>query len=431
MKKLSFSRLLWLFFLVPGGLVAADLSTKAVSVGEISLLIGSVIATDGQGAKRTLKRGAFVYEKDTIETAAGGHAHLHFIDDGVVSLRPNSRLKIDSYVFDAQNPDQNSIRLNLESGVLRSISGKATKDAHERFRLNTPITAVGVLGTDFLVRAEAEKMWAAVFSGAIAVAPLDEMGCTTAGLGTCANALRLSAGMGDLMFEYDVQKGVQRIIERDENLPQVKSGFQGSAEQGLGALGRVDVSSSELNAAQRVQGLVPNIELSPFAWGRWHGGNWAGDRLSQPFKQASQNKGVTVGSRYFALFKDQTEPVGLPFGTPVQYDFKLTQGQVHFVEKAPKWVIPSITPGKINAGRLSVNFANQQISTYLNMSHPVGGNAVLDLTGTVDPRGIFTARDNTSMAAGALSQQGQHAGMLFERSVESGAFHGISTWEKR
>ena len=431
MKKLSFSRLLWLFFLVPGGLVAADLSTKAVSVGEISLLIGSVIATDGQGAKRTLTRGAFVYEKDTIETAAGGHAHLHFIDDGVVSLRPNSRLKIDSYVFDAQNPDQNSIRLNLESGVLRSISGKATKDAHERFRLNTPITAVGVLGTDFLVRAEAEKMWAAVFSGAIAVAPLGEMGCTTAGLGACANALRLSAGMGDLMFEYDVQKGVQRIIERDENLPQVKSGFQGSAEQGLGALGRADVSSSELNAAQRVQGLVPNIELSPFAWGRWHGPSWAGDRLSQSFQLASQNRGVTVGSRYFALFQDQTEPVGLPFGTPVQYDFKLTQGQVHFVEKAPKWVIPSITPGTLKEGRLSVNFANQQISTYLNMSHPVGGGAVLDLTGTVDPRGIFTARDATSMAAGALSQQGQHAGMLFERSVESGAFHGISTWEKR
>ena len=298
MKKLGFSRLLWLFFLVPGGLVAADLSTKAVSVGEISLLIGSVIATDGQGAKRILKRGAFVYEKDTIETAAGGHAHLHFIDDGVVSLRPNSRLKIDSYVFNAQNPDQNSIRLNLESGVLRSISGKATKDAHERFRLNTPITAVGVLGTDFLVRAEAEKMWAAVFSGAIAVAPLDGAGCTTAGLGACANALRLSAGMGDLMFEYDLQKGVQRIIKRDENLPKVKSGFQGSAEQGLGALGRADVSSSELNAAQRVQGLVPNIELSPFAWGRWHGPSWAGDRLSQPFQWASQNKGVTVGSRF-------------------------------------------------------------------------------------------------------------------------------------
>lgn len=431
MKKLSFSRLLWLFFLVPGGLVAADLSTKAVSVGEISLLIGSVIATDGQGAKRTLKRGAFVYEKDTIETAAGGHAHLHFIDDGVVSLRPNSRLKIDSYVFDAQNPDQNSIRLNLESGVLRSISGKATKDAHERFRLNTPITAVGVLGTDFLVRAEAEKMWAAVFSGAIAVAPLDGAGCSSAGLGACATALRLSAGMGDLMFEYDVKKGVQRIIERDENLPQVKSGVQGSPKQGLGALGRADVSSSELNAAQRVKGLLPNIELSPFAWGRWHGGNWAGDRLSQPFKQASQNRGVTVGSRYFALFQDQTEPVGLPFGTPVQYDFKLTQGQVHFVEKAPTWVIPSITEGKLNEGRLSVNFANQQISTYLNMSHPVGGNAVLDLTGTIDQRGIFTARDATSMAAGALSQQGQHAGMLFERSVENGAFHGISTWEKR
>ena len=431
MKKLSFSRLLWLFFLAPSGLVAADLSTKAVSVGEISLLIGSVVATDGQGTKRALTRGALVYEKDTIETAAGGHAHLHFVDDGVVSLRPNSRLKIDSYVFNAQNPDQNSIRLNLESGVLRSISGKATKDAHERFRLNTPITAVGVLGTDFLVRAEAEKMWAAVFSGAIAVAPLDQAGCTTAGLGACAKALRLSAGMGDLMFEYDVQKGVQHIIKRDGNLPETTSGFQGSAKQGLGVLGRADVSSSEINAAQRVQGLVPHVELSPFAWGRWHGPSWAGDSLSQPFLQATQNKQVTVGSRYFALFQDKTEPVGLPFGAPVQYDFKLTQGQVHFIEKVPKWVIPSITPGNINAGRLSVNFASQQIATQINMSHPVGGDAVLNLTGTIDSRGIFTARDATSMAAGALSQQGQHAGMLFERSVEGGAFHGISTWEKR
>jgi hypothetical protein len=458
MKKLSFSRLLWLFFLVPGGLVAADLSTKAVSVGEISLLIGSVTATDGQGAKRTLTRGAFVFEKDTIETAAGGHAHLHFIDDGVVSLRPNSRLKIDSYVFNAQNPDQNSIRLNLESGVLRSISGKATKDAHERFRLNTPITAVGVLGTDFLVRAEAKKMWAAVFSGAIAVAPLDEISCTTAGLGACAKALRLSAGMGDLMFEYDVQRGVQRIIERDENLPQVKRnenqpqvkhnenlpqvkrnenqpqvklGFPVSAEQGFGALGRSEVSSSELNAAQRVQQVVPAIEVSPFAWGRWHGHNWAGDSLSQSFQLASKNKKVTVGSRYFALFQDKSEPVGLPFGTRNKYDFKLTGGQVHFVEKESKWVILSITPGVINEERLSVNFANQKIATYINMSHPIGGNVVLDLTGTIDQRGIFTARDATSMAAGALSQQGQHAGMLFERSVENGAFHGISTWEKR
>jgi len=446
MKKLSFSRLLWLFFLTPGGLVAADLSMKAVFVGEISLLIGSVIATDGQGAKRTLKRGAFVYEKDTIETAAGGHAHLHFVDDGVVSLRPNSRLKIDSYVFDAQNPDQNLIRLNLESGILRSISGKVTKDAHERFRLNTPITAVGVLGTDFLVRAEGQKMWAAVFSGAIAIAPLDGVGCTTAGLGACSNALRLSAGMGDLMFEYNVQKGVQRIIERDENLPKVKAGFQGSGEQGLGVLSRTDVSSSELNAAQRVQatdvssselnaaqrvqGLVRNVELSPFAWGRW-GPSLAGDRLSQPFHQASLNREVTVGSRYFALFRDQTEPVDLPFGSPVQYDFKLAQGQVHFVEKVPMWMIPTVTSGGLKEGRLSVNFANQQISVFLNMSHPVGGNAVLDLTGTVDQRGIFTARDNKAMAAGALSAQGQHAGMLFERSVEGGVFHGISTWEKR
>ena len=98
-------------------------------------------------------------------------------------------------------------------------------------------------------------------------------------------------------------------------------------------------------------------------------------------------------------------------------------------------MIPSITPGDLNleTGRLSVNFATKKVSTYLEMTHDVGGATKLHLTdGKIDEqRGIFTARDNDSMAAGALSQQGQHAGMLFERSVENGAFHGISTWEKR
>jgi hypothetical protein len=432
MKKLSFSRLLWLFFLVPGMLVAADLSTKAGSVGKISLLIGSVIAIDGQGVKRTLKRGAVVYEKDTIETAAGGHAHLHFVDDGVVSLRPNSRLKIDSYVFDVQNPNQNSIRLNLETGVLRSISGQATKDAHERFRLNTPITAVGVLGTDFLVRTEVDKMWAAVFSGAIAVAPLDEVGCTTAGLGACSNALRLSAGMGDLMFEYDVQKGVNQIIKRDENLPNEKADLQGLGEQGLDALSRTDVNSSELNAAQQVKGLPGNVELSPFAWGRWGWVSFPEDDLSQEIQQARQGRGVTVADSYFSLYRDNTEVLELPWRQAEQYRFKLTKSYVHYIEKTDAWLTPTITKGTIDAGELSVNFLNQEVSTYLEMSHDVGGSAVLDLTGSIDQNGIITANDhNGSMAAGALSPQGQHAGLLFEHSVDGGVFNGISTWEKR
>ncbi len=432
MKKISFSRLLCFFFLAPAGLVAADLSTKAVSVGQVSLLIGSVIVTDGQGSKRTLKRGAFVYEKDTIETAAGGHAHLHFVDDGVVSLRPNSRLKIDSYVYNIKNPEKNSIRLNLESGVLRSLSGKAAQEDHDRFRLNTPITAVGVLGTDFIVRSESERMWAAVYSGAIAVAPFDKQGCHSGGLGACSDALRLSAKMGDLMFVYDGQKGINHVIKRDQHLfpkdsdQEEGQDFHRDSSIGVG-------SATDLNAAKIVQGgNTLSIESSPFAFGRWYRGAWDGDQLSQPFKQASDGRKGTVGSPYYAVFRESA-PMNVPWGQSVQFDFKLTDGSVHFIENTPGWLSPKVSEAKLDIGSsfLRINFGKDpSVSTRIGMSHEQAGSTQLNVSGKINKQGMFTAHGDSGMAAGALSGEGGHAAMLFEKTVEGGVFHGISTWSR-
>ena len=433
MKKLNISRLLCFFFLAPAALAAADLSTKAVSVGKVSLLIGSVIVTDGQGAKRALTRGAFVYEKDTIETAAGGHAHLHFVDDGVVSLRPNSRLKIDSYVYNIKNPEKNSIRLNLESGVLRSLSGKAAQEDHDRFRLNTPITAVGVLGTDFIVRSESEKMWAAVYSGAIAIAPLDGRGCHAGGLGACSDALRLSAKMGDLMFVYDGQKGINHVIKRDQHLfPKDSDQEEGQDSHRDSSIGVG--SATDLNAAKIVQGrsaLLPT-ESSPFAFGRWYRNAWDGDQLSQPFKQASDGRKVTVGSPYYAVFKESLAPMNVPWGQSVQFDFKLTDGSVHFIENTPGWLSPKVSEAKLGIGSsfLRINLADQSVSTRIGMSHDQAGSTQLNVSGTINEQGMFAARGDSGMAAGALSGEGGHAAMLFEKTVEGGVFHGISTWSR-
>ncbi|MBT4146596.1 MAG: FecR domain-containing protein [Gammaproteobacteria bacterium] len=434
MKKLSFSRLLWLFVLAPGGLVAADQSMKAVSVGEVSLLIGSVVATDGQGAKRTLNRGAFVYEKDMIETAAGGHAHLHFVDDAVISLRPNSRLRIDSYVYNIGNPDKNSIRLNLDSGVLRSLSGKASQDAHDRFRLNTPIAAVGVLGTDFIVRSESERMWAAVYSGAIAVAPFDKQGCHSGGLGACSNALRLSAKMGDLMFVYDGQKGINHVIKRDQHLPRKESALQSDQQgrQGLHNDSSQQVgSATSMNAAKVVQGRkVSSIEASPFAFGRWHGDAWNGDQISEPFKQASAGRKVTVGSPSYAVFRKPIASMNISWGQPVQFDFKLTNGNVHFLENTPSWVAPKVSAAVLGNSFLHINLADQSVSTRVEMSHAQTGPVHLNVRGTINNQGLFSAHGDNGMAAGALSAEGGHAAMLFEKKVDRGVFHGISSWNR-
>ena len=43
---------------------------------------------------------------------------------------------------------------------------------------------------------------------------------------------------------------------------------------------------------------------------------------------------------------------------------------------------------------------------------------------------MFTARGDRGMAAGALSGEGGHAAMLFEKKVDRGVFHGISSWNR-
>ena len=75
--------------------------------------------------------------------------HVRFLDDAVLSVRPNSELHIETYRFDAERPDLSTVKLNLIQGTARTVSGEAAKTAKERYRLNTPIAAIGVRGTDF------------------------------------------------------------------------------------------------------------------------------------------------------------------------------------------------------------------------------------------------------------------------------------------
>ncbi len=46
-----------------------------------------------------------------------------------MSVRPGSRLTIDSYHYDAVRPKETAIRFRLEEGVARALSGKGAEGA--------------------------------------------------------------------------------------------------------------------------------------------------------------------------------------------------------------------------------------------------------------------------------------------------------------
>ena len=139
------------------------------AVGQVSLLIGQVKVMRKDGAVEPLRRGMAVHVGDRVETSANGHVHLRFVDNAALSVRPDSVLEIQAYQFDASRPELSEVRLQVDQGMARSISGRATEVDKNRFRLNTPVAAIGVRGTDFIVQASDATLRASVAEGAIAV----------------------------------------------------------------------------------------------------------------------------------------------------------------------------------------------------------------------------------------------------------------------
>ena len=70
------------------------------------------------------------------------------IDGGLVALRPDTKLKVDTYVFNGQEDGSENPVFSLLKGGLRAITGIIGKRNKERYNLRTPTSTIGIRGTD-------------------------------------------------------------------------------------------------------------------------------------------------------------------------------------------------------------------------------------------------------------------------------------------
>ncbi|MBW8066068.1 MAG: hypothetical protein GJU73_01370, partial [Ferrovum sp.] len=280
---------------LPGWAESAPAST---AVGQVTLTIGaSQVVRAGQVSP--LVRGSTIQVGDRIETSASGHVHIRFVDQARVSVRPNSVLVVQTYHFDPVDPTQNAVKFQLEQGVVRAISGEAAHQARDRFRLNTPLVAIGVRGTDFTTQAGPLGSAVVVNQGAIVLTPLGK-GCSASALGPCegARARVLSASMGSTALVYRANMSepsfqpLNSLKGTDHITPILQQEQQGAAE------------SSEVVADSKAPGSVVSLlpQRSGLVWGRWQTTAVPGDDLTVPFLEALRGNQVTVGDGYYFLF---------------------------------------------------------------------------------------------------------------------------------
>ena len=424
------------------------------SVGKVTLVLGQATLVSSNGVTSALQKGSSVKPGDRIETAGGGHVHIRFVDDALVSVRPSSRLIIEEYEYNPTKVLDSQVRFKLEKGVARAISGAAAESAKERFRLNTPLVAIGVRGTDFVVNSQLDQTTAHVNQGAIVMAPLGA-GCQASALGPCntSAATLVSAQMGNVLAEYKDGLGQPELkpyFVRSTYFAAAPDPDARSARSPANPA-KVDVAAKPDNSVIQVTSVVsggiftaaveelphvpgpvepPVMPPTPPAppalvWGHWVKPTGSGD-FSEPFRVAALGREVTVGNNDYVLYRTPSDP-GLTAIQPSLGTVGFQLQQAHALFRPWGGINQEATAGN---GTLSINFATRQFQTQLELNHAAAGAHTLTSQGAVLSDGMFGGATATQKVIGATTLDGKNAGYMFEKNVDSGVFNGITLWAR-
>ena len=447
----------------------ADENSRAL-VGTVSLVLGKATIESGSPTlSRTVKSGSQVRVHDRIVTSTNGHVHIRFVDDALLSVRPDSRLEITRYDYDPVRPALSAVKFDLIEGVTRAISGKAAKAARQRFRLNTPIAAIGVRGTDFTVSAKAGSTRALVNEGTIVVAPFSE-DCRADAFGPCGtNSIELSSAAMEVI-ELDGSTPLPRLVPATD--AQTLTAMRTGARQAIrSSQGADETSSAEKNGARVEEvsavlvansavlatnsvGLTTNnaasgiedaatvaeplpdytprqaVEIADVAdrqlvWGRYsNAGLGDQERITVLFNEARNGREVTVGNFDYALFRSVNDKKRLDSGLNV-VSFGLSSAQAFYNSSS------GVVAMEVGGGTLDIDFQENSFTTLLNLNHSLTGELEFAADGRLFGGGFFHSRTDSQSIAGAVSFDGLEAGYFFEQQLLQGDIQGLTLWNSQ
>ena len=394
------------------------------SVGEVTLSIGAS-EVRREGRSESLIKGHDITAGDIIRTSASGHVHIRFVDGALVSVRPDSVLHVEEYRYDPAHPSDSQVKFYLETGTVREISGQAAQMARDKFRLNTPLVAIGVRGTDFVTQANAQSAVVLVNQGAIVLTPLDGV-CKAAGFGPCqtTRSRELAGSMSGMALVYrqsspePVLQPVTSLKGADRIVPILQQEHLGSANV-----------TSAVSDSKSPETVLDVLKLGhTLVWGRWATTPAPGDNLTVPFIEALTGNQVTVGDGYYFLFRNENVPNILSSASGVT-NFRLQSGSAYY--RASSSVLSEAT---INGGTLGIDFTHNTFSTQLAVSAPSVGNQSISASGAIDPStGFFLSSNNGTgtRVAGAVSLDINQAGYFFQKPVGiNGLLSGATLWSR-
>jgi len=153
----------------------------------VIIAAGDFYALNGAKIKRNLKRRSEIFVGDTLVTGKNGQGQVRFIDGAVVSLRPETKLRINDYRYGDGKGSENSV-LTLIRGGFRTITGAIGK---EHYKVHSNLATIGIRGTHYEAVIAGQQMYVALWQGGVTVK--NGGGQIDLGLGASYNFAQVSA----------------------------------------------------------------------------------------------------------------------------------------------------------------------------------------------------------------------------------------------
>ena len=149
MKKHIF---FWVVFVILAFQVGPLAAAQGDVAGRFTQVEGRVdILRGGQLPATPVKVNDGVQTGDVIRTKSLSKAQITFMDNSILTISPESRIGIESYMFDSAQNKRNAV-VQLFRGLAHVVVSKIYQSGEPDFVVKTQTAVMGVRGTDFGVR---------------------------------------------------------------------------------------------------------------------------------------------------------------------------------------------------------------------------------------------------------------------------------------
>lgn len=180
------------------------------AVGKVVFVLGQAELQTEDGSISPVFMGMDIPEKSRLVVRDGSQVGWRMQDGATGQVRENSVFDIQAYHIDTANPENTEIRLELVEGEVSTRTG-GSKESKHRYRLNTPIAAIGIRGTEFTVSTTREQSLVSLQSGEIVMSGFNA-GCLRAAVGPC--------GGNSAEVLSEAQKGLALVFQEGQFKPQ-------------------------------------------------------------------------------------------------------------------------------------------------------------------------------------------------------------------